>query len=276
LLGGDSSSLGSDDPSHNESETLTIPSNTTAGAYYIIFSADNENELTEIDEDDNIDCIQITVNGSEDPENIQVSNATVNPIIANAGNNIYVAATQSYTGSQLDADLPSFDLDYYLSTDCNLSSDDILLGGDSSSLGSDDPSHNESETLTVPSNTNAGTYYIIFSADNENELTEIDEDDNIDCIQITVENGPLSVVDYNFQKQITIYPNPASNFLNVKSNNNLILIEFIIYDLNGRQVKETHGNDLNKIDISELSNGMYLLQVVGKENKKAVFRILKN
>ena len=274
LVGTDSSSLGSDDPTHNESETLTIPSDTSAGTYYIIFSADNDNELTESNEANNFDCIQITVNGSGGSEDIFVSNTTVNPTTVNAGDDIDVTATQSYTGSQLDADLPSFDLDYYLSTDCNLSSDDILVGTDSSSLGSDDPTHNESETLTIPSDTSAGTYYIIFSADNDNELTESNEANNFDCIQITVEDA-LSIIDYEFQKQLKIYPNPTSNFVNISSNTNLDINNLFVYDLNGRLVKSIDGNNLNKINISELTSGIYLLKVVDNENRTAVYRIVK-
>jgi hypothetical protein len=40
-------------------------------------------------------CININVGGSGDSDNIQVSNTTVNPMTLNAGNNIYVKATQS-------------------------------------------------------------------------------------------------------------------------------------------------------------------------------------
>jgi GH25 family lysozyme M1 (1,4-beta-N-acetylmuramidase)/subtilase family serine protease len=185
LLGGDVSGLGSDDPSESESATLTIPSNTSNGTYYILFAADNDQELAESNENNNVVCIQITIGGIGG-EDITVSNATVSSTTVMAGDDIDVTADQNYSGSQLDSNLPSFDLDYYLSTDCNLSSNDILLGGDVSGLGSDDPSESESATLTIPSNTAAGTYYIIFAADNDQELTEANENNNVVCIPITI------------------------------------------------------------------------------------------
>ncbi len=273
----DNTTIGSDihtSLAPNESRTefynnYIFPNNASYNYCVFIDAVINEQNTS-----NNSYCINVSVSNSGGSENIQVSNTTVNPMTVNAGNNIDVTATQSYSGSQLDADLPSFDLDYYLSTDCNLSSNDILLGGDISSLGSDDPTHNESATLTIPNSTSAGTYFIIFSADNDNELTESDEDDNIDCIQITVEDA-LSIIDYEFQELLKVYPNPASNLVNITSNYNLSINKLSIYDLNGRLVKEINGNNLNKINISKLTNGIYLLKAVNDENKKAVFKIVK-
>jgi GH25 family lysozyme M1 (1,4-beta-N-acetylmuramidase) len=274
LLGTDSSTIGSDDTSDTESETLTVPSNTANGTYYIIFSADNGNEVNESNENNNIACIQIIVGGSGGSEDVTVTNATASPTSVNAGEDINVSADQNYSGSQTVDDLPNIDLDYYLSIDCNLSSDDILLGTDNSTIGIDDTSDTESKTLTIPSNTANGTYYIIFSADNENEVNESNENNNIACIQIIVSDA-LSLINYEFQKTLTIYPNPASDIINIKSENNLILNKLILYDLNGRKIKEKQGTNLNKIKISELTSGIYLLKVVSNENKKAFFRIMK-
>lgn len=274
LLGTSSSSLGSDNTTQNESATLTIPSNIPSGTYSIIFSADNDNGLTEKDEVNNINCIQIIVTDPVPLEDIEVTNATVSPMTVNAGNDINVTVTQSYSGSQLAVDLPSFDLGYYLSTDCDLSSNDILLGTSSSSLGTDNATQNESATLTIPDNTDAGTYYIIFSGDNNNGLIENDEANNISCVQITVD-AALAVIDFEFKNQLKVFPNPTSDIVNIISTTNLVINKLYIYDLNGRLVKSSNDKNLNKINISELTKGMYLLKVIGAENKSAVFRIIK-
>ena len=274
LLGGDSSGLGSDDPTNEENETLTIPSTTNSGTYFIIFAADNENELNESNENNNTACVQIIIYNTGGSEDITVTNATVTPTTVNAGEDIEVSANQNYSGTQLDEDLPSFNLDYYLSTDCTLSSDDILLGGDSSGLGSDDPTNEENETLTIPSTTNSDTYFIIFAADNENELNESNENNNTACVQITIEDV-LTIIDYELQKQIKVYPNPTSSWINIKTNNNLTLNRLVIYDMSGNQIKEIDGSNLNKINISELASGLYLLEVVNSLNKKAVLKIIK-
>ncbi|OAD45532.1 T9SS type A sorting domain-containing protein [Polaribacter atrinae] len=273
LLGESSSNIGSDNTSQNESETLTIPNNTPAGTYFMLFSADNRSELNESDKTNNVSCIQITINSSVEPEDVELINTTVAPMIVNAGNDIRVTATQSYSGSQLAADLPNIHLGYYLSTDCDLSENDILLGADNSNLGSDNESENESSSLTIPKNTSAGTYFIIFSADNNGVLTENDEANNRNCIQITVD-AALSNIDYEFKNQLKVFPNPTSDIINIKANTNLGINQLYIYNLNGRLIKES-ATDLDKINISELSKGIYLLKVVGNENKTAVFRIIK-
>jgi len=197
LLGDDSSSIGSDDESDGESADLTIPLGTSAGTYYILFSSDDEDELTESDEDNNVECIEITITGSSGggAEDITVSNVSVTPTTVLAGDEISVSADQNYSGDQLDSALPNFDLGYYLSDDCDLSSDDVLLGDDSSSIGSDDESDGESADLTIPLGTSAGTYYILFSSDDEDELTESDESNNVSCVEIiiTTESTPCEL-----------------------------------------------------------------------------------
>jgi hypothetical protein len=190
LLGGDISSLGSDDPVNAEDEALIIPAGTTAGSYYILFVADADAELNESNENNNVACVPITVSGgSGGGEDITVTNATVTPTSVLDGGTINVTADQNYSGTQLDANLPSFDLDYYLSTDCSISGNDILLGGDISSLGSDDPVNAEDEALIIPAGTTAGSYYILFVADADAELNESNENNNVACVQITVSGG---------------------------------------------------------------------------------------
>lgn len=274
LLGISNASLGSDEQTQNSSESFTIPNGTISGTYFIIFSADNKNELTEKDEANNINCVQITVNASVNSEDIEVLNTTVSPIIVNAGNEIAVTATQSYSGTKIVSDLPSFELGYYLSTDCTLSANDVLLGVSSSNIGTDNATQNESETLTIPSNTASGSYFIIFSTDNKNEINEADKTNNIHCMQITVD-AALSVMDYEFKNQLKVFPNPTFNVVNITSNTNLDISKLYIFDLKGRLVKESNNSNLNKIDISNLTNGVYLLKVIGTEDKTAVFRIIK-
>ncbi|MCB9191756.1 MAG: T9SS type A sorting domain-containing protein [Flavobacteriales bacterium] len=188
FLDGDASSLGSDDPFNIETETLTIPGGTSPGTYYVLFVADADNELAESDEGNNVACVQITVTGGGS-EDITVTNASVSPSSVTAGGTFDVEADHNYSGNQLDADLPSFDLDYYFSLDCNFTSADVLLGGDVSGLGSDDPTNTETATLTMPAGTPSGNYYILFVADADDELSESNENNNVACVSITVAGG---------------------------------------------------------------------------------------
>ena len=62
---------------------------------------------------------------------------------------------------------------------------------------------------------------------------------------------------------ITLFPNPASNELNIESS--LALDQVVVYDNIGRLVLKSKLH-LNKIDISSLPNGVYHLQCSGEGN----------
>jgi subtilase family serine protease len=273
-LDDDTSGLGSDDPTNDENQNLTIPANTPSGVYFILFVADADDELNEVNENNNVECIQITVNDNSGDEDIFLTNVLVSPTNVLSGGEVTAFSTVNYSGSQLDSNLPSFNLDYYLSNDCILSNDDIFLEDDLSGLGVDDQPIDEDEVLTIPLNTTVGTYYILFVADADDELDETNENNNIECVQITVEDE-LSDNDLNINNEFKIYPNPTSSFIHLESDSNLSLKKLIIYDLNGRLIKLKQGNGLNSIDVSELSKGLYILQIEDEFKRISNFKIMK-
>jgi len=66
---------------------------------------------------------------------------------------------------------------------------------------------------------------------------------------------------------IKIYPNPATDFINFDNETGKVK-RVIIYSLVGRKVKEFEANiGKNTYDVTELSNGMYLIQLTGAKNK---------
>jgi len=145
--------------------------------------------------------INFTTN-CNDNEDIFLTNVAVSSTNVNCGDDITMSCTQNYSGNQLDADLPSFDVDYYLSTNTTFDNSDILLGGDASSLGSDDTSHDENDTGVIPTDTSPETYYVLFVADSENELAETNENNNIEYIQIQVTCAPTT-----YTVSVTANPN---------------------------------------------------------------------
>lgn len=178
--------LGSCDPSAclgTVSSSSANYDNAQAGkTYYIVVDADDGSGSAY---DLMVTCPAIT-------NDITVSYTTISDSVAAAGDTIIVTATQIYYGSQPDSALPAFDLDFYLSSDCLLSSDDTLLGNKESEIGNDIPSSNETGTLVIPANTPPGNYYILFVADNDDELTEPDESNNTSCIAIAIGcSGPV-------------------------------------------------------------------------------------
>ncbi|WPR73129.1 T9SS type A sorting domain-containing protein [Flavobacterium sp. NG2] len=81
----------------------------------------------------------------------------------------------------------------------------------------------------------------------------------------------LSVNDYTFEndKVITVYPNPVDEELSLQSTSeNILNATALIYTASGKLVqKQTIPNLNSKINVSNLTKGIYFIQI-SKENKK--------
>ncbi|AUC14452.1 hypothetical protein BTO06_04520 [Tenacibaculum sp. SZ-18] len=81
-----------------------------------------------------------------------------------------------------------------------------------------------------------------------------------------------SVVDLEFNKEVKVYPIPATDILNIEIVNEYQIKKVVIYSLLGKKVIETKET---KVNISELVNGVYLLMVTNEEGRVASRRIIK-
>jgi hypothetical protein len=66
----------------------------------------------------------------------------------------------------------------------------------------------------------------------------------------------LGVAKFDFAKAINMYPNPASETLNIELPSNLTLEKVSFYNTLGQQVLKS---EANKINISSLTNGIYIV-----------------
>jgi uncharacterized protein YjdB len=90
---------------------------------------------------------------------------------------------------------------------------------------------------------------------------------------ITISNqNSLGISDSELVNNISIYPNPATSEINISSDNFIESIEFI--DVFGKVIKSIL-NSNNTIDVSNLSNGLYFLQVYTKEGS-AIKKFIKD
>jgi hypothetical protein len=74
----------------------------------------------------------------------------------------------------------------------------------------------------------------------------------------------LGLDEVTLSHNISIYPNPAKNSLNIIATSNLQLELATIYDVRGRQVisKELNSsNSLNTIDVTQLQTGVYFIKI---------------
>jgi hypothetical protein len=79
----------------------------------------------------------------------------------------------------------------------------------------------------------------------------------------------LSIGDNALELDVTIFPNPTDNYLFIEGNKNPIAVS--IYNLLGAEVIATSAT--NKINVSELSKGVYIIKIsdgVNQTNKRFI------
>lgn len=79
---------------------------------------------------------------------------------------------------------------------------------------------------------------------------------------ISTFNATLSTEDFNLSKYLSLYPNPASQFLNISQNQNIEIQSFEIYDVLGQLIIAIpNARTTSTIDISRLKTGNYFIKV---------------
>jgi subtilase family serine protease len=157
--------------------SVTIPGGTAIGAYYLLACADDAGLVAESDETNN--CMasgaMTTVKMGPDLIETSVSNP---PASATPGSRFSITETAKNQGS---VGAGASGTRYYLSVDPMKSGDDILLtrarpvprlapGATSTAT----------VTVTIPTNTTLGNYYLLACVDDLNVVTEVNETNN--CI----------------------------------------------------------------------------------------------
>ncbi|GGH45176.1 hypothetical protein IA57_03765 [Mangrovimonas yunxiaonensis] len=86
----------------------------------------------------------------------------------------------------------------------------------------------------------------------------------------------LSVNQVTLENSLSLYPNPTSGVLNIKTSNNMQPEQYTIYNMLGQVIAKraiTNQNDLT-INTSALSNGMYFIKLT-KGTNEATLRFMK-
>ncbi|QEE50830.1 T9SS type A sorting domain-containing protein [Flavobacterium alkalisoli] len=83
----------------------------------------------------------------------------------------------------------------------------------------------------------------------------------------------LGINENDFNKSITIYPNPTNDVLNINNLTGKEITEVTIYSINGVKVKQL--NTANQLDIKELQTGIYILKIT-IDNQSLTYKLIKN
>ena len=109
---------------------------------------------------------------------------------------------------------------------------------------------------------------------------QLTTNNSIKTLTITSENGDqaiykntvLSTQEYT-NSLVSIYPNPVKDILNIDISNNKIVRNATIYNILG---KELLHSTKKEIDVSKLTNGVYVVKIITNNNQVIVKNIIKN
>src|SRR5690606_15650596 len=71
--------------------------------------------------------------------------------------------------------------------------------------------------------------------------------------------NPLSIAQRNMNSDLQIFPNPATNFIQIRSAQSITAVH--VYALTGKLVKTLTGTGISNISTDDLSSGVYLFSV---------------
>jgi subtilisin family serine protease/subtilase family serine protease len=175
------------------STTLRIPASMATGSYYVLAKADSEGAVPEDKETNNVKASGAVRIGPD-----LVVSAVSAPATAAAGSAISVSdATKNQGGGDAAASTTRF----YLSTNSALDSADVILGVRQAPPLAAGASDSASTAIVIPTDTPAGTYYVIAQADTANVVRETIETNNARAssamkigpdLTVTAVSGPSS------------------------------------------------------------------------------------
>lgn len=73
---------------------------------------------------------------------------------------------------------------------------------------------------------------------------------------------------------IKVFPNPANNFISLESSSSALILQVVLYDISGKEIMRK-SLDVNaaQIDVSHISNGLYIMEVKNSEGKTSKHKI---
>jgi hypothetical protein len=109
----------------------------------------------------------------------------------------------------------------------------------------------EARTANIPASFNGQTAYVAFRHHDVTDMFWM----KIDNLNVTAGTGIE-----NHESNVTIYPNPAKNVLNINANSNINRVE--VYNMMGQMVGYYNANDVNvQINTTNFANGVYTVKI---------------
>ncbi|MBC3542413.1 CARDB domain-containing protein [Rufibacter sediminis] len=248
--------------------TLTIPANTAAGNYFILFIVDPGNEVTENDETNNLEALALTVyetNTSVQKPDLVVQAPTSNKSSVVPGGTVTVTSNIVNVGNATAA---AGKVTYYLSSNTTFESTDIVLGESNLASLAAGASNDQTTSLTIPANTAFANYFLLVRVDAIGAIDEIAENNNLNSIALTVKD-PNGIQELSPEHKLTLWPNPATKNLSIEAKgfkNGEKAAEITVYSIAGQKVITKKATIVNQdlkatLDVTNLNHGLYLVYI---------------
>ncbi len=133
-----------------------------------------------------------------------------------------------------------------------------------------DPVTNTTQSPAPGTALSDGVYTITMTATDEYGNTSTCD------FELTVESI-LGVNHNSLDAGVALYPNPASNVVNLVNKTNISLEKMMIYDINGKLVNQIDLRSMQgekAVDVSSLAAGVYVVRIIG-DNASTVKRLIK-
>lgn len=287
----------------------TIPSGLAAGNYFLILKADADEQIAESDENNNTIAHPITIStgggnpncsaSSDFPWHDWISNVSVGSVLdQNSGKSFY----SDFTGSSFPLDKGStqtitlrtsfsyFTYDEYWRVWIDLNGDDsfdaseIVFEGIAPAPADGTPSTSISGDLSIPNSASSGPAkmrVIMSRGGYAGPCGTIDFGEVEDYLVNLIGTDPNFRTDSADLLKVSLFPNPASTLVSVVlGNKNELAEELVIINQFGKVVyvqaiEEAVGTQQQiEVDLSEMVNGNYFLQVRGPQMRPVSKRLM--
>jgi subtilase family serine protease len=170
-------------------KNITIPTNASTGLWYILFEAEANSQINEINESNNVGRYSVNIMTSANGPDLTITRAITNPISVYPGNPVTAEFDIKNIGRE--GRWGSINSGIYLSNDASYSSNDQLLTTYYFETIGAGQTRVCTKSVTIPEGTTPGTKYLIIRADHNNSIYETDENNNTRAIAITIlDNTP--------------------------------------------------------------------------------------
>ena len=92
---------------------------------------------------------------------------------------------------------------------------------------------------------------------------------------ILIPDTTLTQIESSEADLFRVFPNPATDFINLEINQPLTINNIRISDINGRLVKELIKPQSNRINVSDLKTGLYFIHIINLDGKSTQSRFSK-